>query len=217
MQGALVLKFVRAETPSPPPPHTHTHTHTHTRARFALLATDLSLSPPLQDVPSNGKDYIHRVGRTARGACLDSLLVCHCISAHSPLRAAGRSGRAITFVTQYDIELYQRIEHLLGRKLDAYPANEEAAVMLANRVAEAQRVAAMDLRDADDEAGGAEAGDGGRHRRRHGGAGRDGGGGGEEDGGEGGVAAALVAEAASGKRRRAMGKGVADKARKFRR
>lgn len=140
-----------------------------------------------------------------------------CASTPAPLRAAGRSGRAITFVTQYDIELYQRIEHLLGRKLDAYPANEEAAVMLANRVAEAQRVAAMDLRDADDEAGGAEAGDGGRHRRRHGGGGRDGGGGGEEDGGEGGVAAALVAEAASGKRRRAMGKGVADKARKFRR
>ena len=36
------------------------------------------------DVPSQSKDYIHRVGRTAR---------------------AGRSGIAITFVTQYDVEV----------------------------------------------------------------------------------------------------------------
>ena len=36
---------------------------------------------------------VGRVGRTAR---------------------AGRAGRAVTFVSQYDVELYQRIEHLLG-------------------------------------------------------------------------------------------------------
>lgn len=34
------------------------------------------------DIPTHSKDYIHRVGRTAR---------------------AGRSGRAITFVTQVEI------------------------------------------------------------------------------------------------------------------
>ena len=51
------------------------------------------------DIPSNSKDYIHRVGRTAR---------------------AGKSGRAITVVTQYDIEILQKIENALGKKLDEY-------------------------------------------------------------------------------------------------
>ncbi|GAA5979758.1 hypothetical protein JCM21900_006266, partial [Sporobolomyces salmonicolor] len=41
------------------------------------------------DIPTNSKDYIHRVGRTAR---------------------AGRSGKSVTLVTQYDVELFQRIE-----------------------------------------------------------------------------------------------------------
>lgn len=50
-------------------------------------------------MPSNSKDYIHRVGRTAR---------------------AGNTGRSITIVTQYDIEILQKIESLIGRKLDEY-------------------------------------------------------------------------------------------------
>lgn len=45
------------------------------------------------DVPPNPKDYVHRVGRTAR---------------------AGRSGRAVTIVTQYDVEIFQRIEFMIG-------------------------------------------------------------------------------------------------------
>lgn len=48
------------------------------------------------DIPSHGKDYIHRVGRTAR---------------------AGKSGRSVSFVTQYDVEAYQRLEALIGQKL----------------------------------------------------------------------------------------------------
>ena len=51
------------------------------------------------DMPQNSKDYIHRVGRTAR---------------------AGQTGRAITIVTQYDIEVLQRIESLIGQKLEPY-------------------------------------------------------------------------------------------------
>jgi ATP-dependent RNA helicase DDX47/RRP3 len=73
------------------------------------------------DIPTHSKDYIHRVGRTAR---------------------AGRAGIAVTFVSQYDVELYQRIEHLLGMKLPLYPTADESIVMQMNeRVTEAQRIA----------------------------------------------------------------------------
>merc|ERR1711948_137493 len=59
------------------------------------------------DIPKNSKDYIHRVGRTAR---------------------AGRAGRAVTMVTQYDIELFQRIEHFLEKKLEEFKELKEMAV-----------------------------------------------------------------------------------------
>lgn len=72
------------------------------------------------DIPTHSKDYIHRVGRTAR---------------------AGRSGNSITFVTQYDVELYQRIEFLIGKKLPAYRTQENEVMALQERVADAQRVA----------------------------------------------------------------------------
>ena len=51
------------------------------------------------DVPRNPDDYIHRVGRTAR---------------------AGRSGEAITFVGQRDVELFLGIEKRVGVKMDAW-------------------------------------------------------------------------------------------------
>merc|ERR1712159_852126 len=56
------------------------------------------------DIPSHGKEYVHHVGRTAR---------------------AGRAGRAVAFVTQYDVELYQRLEHLLGRRLPKADVDED--------------------------------------------------------------------------------------------
>lgn len=74
------------------------------------------------DIPTHSKDYIHRVGRTAR---------------------AGRSGKAITFVSQYDVELYQRIEQLIGKQLALYKTEDEEVMVLQERVAEAQRVAKM--------------------------------------------------------------------------
>lgn len=82
------------------------------------------------DIPTHSKDYIHRVGRTAR---------------------AGRSGKSITLVTQYDIELYQRIEQVLDKKLPEYPLSDKTLVMkLHERVLEAQRFAAMQLKDEKD-------------------------------------------------------------------
>lgn len=103
--------------------------------RLILIATDVAsrgLDIPHVDVvinfdiPTHSKDYIHRVGRTAR---------------------AGRSGRSITFVTQYDVELYQRIEQLIGKKLPLYPTVEEEVLLLMERVTEAQRYAKMELRE----------------------------------------------------------------------
>ncbi|XP_075838613.1 putative ATP-dependent RNA helicase DDX47 isoform X2 [Microtus pennsylvanicus] len=105
------------------------------KARSILLATDVAsrgLDIPHVDVvvnfdiPTHSKDYIHRVGRTAR---------------------AGRSGKAITFVTQYDVELFQRIEHLIGKKLPVFPTQDEEVMMLTERVNEAQRFARMELRE----------------------------------------------------------------------
>ncbi len=77
------------------------------------------------DLPEHAKDYIHRVGRTAR---------------------AGKSGRAISFVTQYDVEKLQMVEYLIGKKMDLYQTSEEAALTLHERVLEAQRIAGNEMK-----------------------------------------------------------------------
>lgn len=84
------------------------------------------------DIPTHSKDYIHRVGRTAR---------------------AGRAGKAVTFVTQYDVELYQRIEHLLGKQLPLYKCEEDEVMALQERVSEAQRTAKLELKDIEESKG----------------------------------------------------------------
>jgi len=105
------------------------------KSRSILIATDVAsrgLDIPHVDIvvnfdiPTHSKDYIHRVGRTAR---------------------AGRAGRAVTFVTQYDVELYQRIEHLLGKKLPIYPVEESEVLLLSERVMEANRMAKIELKE----------------------------------------------------------------------
>lgn len=54
------------------------------------------------DMPEDVETYIHRVGRTAR---------------------AGRSGTAITFVGQHDIEMFDQLRRSLGPSLKRHPLN----------------------------------------------------------------------------------------------
>lgn len=104
-------------------------------SRTILLCTDVAsrgLDLPQVDLvinfdlPGHGKEYIHRVGRTAR---------------------AGKSGKAIAMVTQYDVEVYQRLEALLGKKLDEYKTDEQTVLVLLERVSEAQRLATRELKE----------------------------------------------------------------------
>jgi ATP-dependent RNA helicase DDX47/RRP3 len=78
------------------------------------------------DIPQQTKDYIHRVGRTAR---------------------AGKTGKAITFVTQYDVEGFQKIEHLIEKKLDIYELEENQVLQLHERVLEGSRYATQELKE----------------------------------------------------------------------
>ena len=78
------------------------------------------------DIPSNAKDYVHRVGRTAR---------------------AGKAGRSVAFVTQYDVEAYQRLEGLVGQKLPEFVCDEETVLIFLERVNEAQRIAQRELKE----------------------------------------------------------------------
>jgi len=54
------------------------------------------------DMPEDVDTYIHRVGRTAR---------------------AGRSGTAITFVGQHDIDMFDQLQKRLGRALQRHSLN----------------------------------------------------------------------------------------------
>lgn len=74
------------------------------------------------DIPTNPKDYIHRVGRTAR---------------------AGRAGIALSLVTQYDVEPFQKIERLIGKKMDLFPTEETIVLNFLERVSQSQRFAVM--------------------------------------------------------------------------
>nr|GMC63584.1 DEAD-box ATP-dependent RNA helicase 10-like [Ipomoea batatas] len=78
------------------------------------------------DIPTNSKDYIHRVGRTAR---------------------AGRSGVAISLVNQYELQWYLQIEKLIGKKLPDYPALEEEVLLFLDRVTEAKRISITKIKE----------------------------------------------------------------------
>lgn len=78
------------------------------------------------DLPSDSKTYTQRVGRTAR---------------------AGKSGVALSLVTQYDWEIWLRVEKVLGRELDEYKPEKEEVMVFANRVHDARRIAITALKE----------------------------------------------------------------------
>ena len=55
----------------------------------------------------------------------------------------------MAFVTQYDVELYQRLEHLLGRRLPKADVDEDRALAFLDRVTEASRTAQRQMNDDD--------------------------------------------------------------------
>ncbi|KAK2146120.1 hypothetical protein LSH36_631g02044 [Paralvinella palmiformis] len=102
-----------------------------------LIATDVAsrgLDIPTVDliinhnVPTRPKDYIHRVGRTAR---------------------AGRGGMALTMVTQFDIKLVHAIENKINMKLGEYKVDELEVTKIATEVAVARREAEIKLDEQD--------------------------------------------------------------------
>ena len=104
-------------------------------SREILVATDVAARgldiPSVHivlnyDLPESSKVYVHRVGRTAR---------------------AGKSGRAISIVTQYEIELWQRIETALGKKLEEHQVDRTEVILLSDRVEEAQRLSIRGMKD----------------------------------------------------------------------
>ncbi|KAJ2898992.1 P-loop containing nucleoside triphosphate hydrolase protein [Zalerion maritima] len=106
------------------------------KSRDILVATDVAargLDVPAVDLvvnfdlPMDSKTYVHRVGRTAR---------------------AGRAGTAINCCTQYDIEVFLRIEHFLGYKMDVYEDHDEELLKpLMPRVEDAQRAAKREVKE----------------------------------------------------------------------
>jgi ATP-dependent RNA helicase DDX47/RRP3 len=110
-------------------------------SREILVATDVAargLDIPSVDVvlnydlPPDSKTYIHRVGRTAR---------------------AGKSGHAISIVTQYDVEIWLRIEAALGKKQKEYDTEKEEVMVFKARVEEAQRHARNEMKNLHEDRG----------------------------------------------------------------
>ena len=80
------------------------------------------------DIPKDEKDYIHRVGRTAR---------------------AGRAGKSVSLVTQYDVALLQNIEAHTGKTMEDAGVSEEQVLPLMTAVMKARRVAKMEMLELD--------------------------------------------------------------------
>ncbi|RLN39017.1 hypothetical protein C2845_PM01G00740 [Panicum miliaceum] len=78
------------------------------------------------DIPMNSKDYVHRVGRTAR---------------------AGRSGYAVSLVNQYEAQWFVLIEQLLGKKIDQCKVDPDEIMILKEPISDAKRIALTKMKD----------------------------------------------------------------------
>ena len=103
---------------------------THTKI---LIATDVAargLDIPSVElvvnhiIPNVPKEYIHRVGRTAR---------------------AGKGGMAVSLITPYDIKLLHAVEDAIGTKLTEYKVNDKEIVTILTQISVAKREAEMTL------------------------------------------------------------------------
>nr|KAF7426879.1 hypothetical protein H0235_006573 [Vespula pensylvanica] len=90
-----------------------------------ITGVELVINHTIPNVP---KEYIHRVGRTAR---------------------AGKGGMAISLITPYDIKLLHAIEDIIGTKLIEYKINDEEVVTILTQVSVAKREAEIKLDEAD--------------------------------------------------------------------
>jgi ATP-dependent RNA helicase DDX47/RRP3 len=77
-------------------------------------------------LPLSAKEYIHRVGRTAR---------------------AGQTGKAVNIVSQYDIAQLQSIEEYTGMKMTEYPVAEGDVEAVRQRVEDAEFQAKKEVKE----------------------------------------------------------------------
>ncbi|KAF0910006.1 hypothetical protein E2562_001254 [Oryza meyeriana var. granulata] len=72
------------------------------------------------DIPMNSKDYVHRVGRTAR---------------------AGNTGYAVSLVNQYEAMWFKMIEKLLGKEIPDRKVDNAEIMILRERISDSKRIA----------------------------------------------------------------------------
>ncbi|WCJ34601.1 DEAD-box ATP-dependent RNA helicase 36 [Euphorbia peplus] len=78
------------------------------------------------DIPRYPRDYVHRVGRTAR---------------------AGRGGLAVSFVTENDVDLVHEIEAEVGKQMELFECKEKDVLSEITMIYKAKRVASMKMMD----------------------------------------------------------------------